>query len=352
MSINGKTLSGSAPIQIRALDSVDIKGAIYHPNKTLWNDFNGTALLTIFDSDKDILIPNLNYSYVSQGSELFRGEVPVKQGLFEAKAIIPKDISYSNNAGKIELYFQANGSDGFGYTRNITVGGTNPNVSNDGRGPTITIYLDTTSFKEGDVVSDRPTLIVHLFAENGINLSDAGVGHNLQAVFDGQQSIDLIPYYTGNVGSYQYGTVNYPITLSLSPGIHSVTVTAFDVFNNAAEATTTFDLETSEQLAISDVYNYPDPFRNGTAFTFKRTAVGGAGQPVNVKIKVFTLSGRLIKTITVQGLFDTFVKVEWDGLDDDGNRLANGVYLYKVIVTSAIDGSQTAEAIGRMAVLR
>ncbi len=352
LSVNGKTLSGTTPIQIRALDSVDIKGAVYHPNKTLWNDFNGTALLTIFDSDKDILIPNLGYSYVSQGSELFRGEISVKQGLFDAKAIIPKDISYSNNAGKIEMYFQANGSDGFGYTRNIIVGGTNSNVSNDGRGPIINVYLDTTNFKEGDIVSDRPTLIVDLHAENGINLSDAAVGHNLQAVFDGQQSVDLIPYYTGNVDSYTDGTVNYPITLSLAPGRHSVTVTAFDVFNNAAEATTTFDLESSDQLSISDVYNYPDPFRNGTAFTFRRTAFGGAGQPVNVKIKVYTLSGRLIKTIAAPGLLDTFVKIEWDGLDDDGNRLANGVYLYKVIVTSAVDGSQTVEAIGKMAVLR
>ena len=141
------------------------------------------------------------------------------------------------------------------------------------------------------------------------------------------------------------------MTLSLAPGQHSVTVSAFDVFNNSTEASASFDLESSEQLSLMDVYNYPDPFRSNTAFTFRRTAVGGAGEPVNVKIKVFTLSGRLIKTILAYGLTETFVKIEWNGLDEDGNRLANGVYLYEVIV-STLDGSQTSEAIGKMAVLR
>ena len=102
---------------------------------------------------------------------------------------------------------------------------------------------------------------------------------------------------------------------------------------------------------MTDVYNYPDPFRTNTAFTFRRTAVGGSGEAVNVKIKVFTLSGRLIKTIISYGQTDTFVKIDWDGLDDDGNRLANGVYLYEVIVTT-VDGSQTSQAIGKLAVLR
>jgi hypothetical protein len=139
--------------------------------------------------------------------------------------------------------------------------------------------------------------------------------------------------------------------MSLAPGEHSVTVSAFDVFNNSSEARATFDIESSQQLSLMNIYNYPDPFSSSTAFTFQRTAVGGAGEPVNVKIKVFTLSGRLIKTILSYGETDTFVKIPWDGLDDDGNRLANGVYLYKVIV-STLDGSQTSEAIGKMAVVR
>ncbi|HUI30926.1 MAG TPA: type IX secretion system sortase PorU [Candidatus Acidoferrales bacterium] len=349
-SLNGKSLTVQTQ-QIRALDKLDIKGTVYHPDKTVWNDFNGTALLTIYDSDKNIHIPQLSYTYRTQGSILFRGEISIKDGTFDAKAVIPKDISYSNITGKIELYFQANGSDGIGYTRNVVVGGTDTNAVNDHKAPTVKIYLDSRNFRDGDVVSEKPNLIVDLHSDNGINLSDAGVGHNLQATFDGQQSVDLGPYYVGAVDSYQDGTVNFPVTMALSTGKHSVEVDAFDVFNNSAEASAAFDLESSQQLSLMNVYNYPDPFRDATAFTFQRTAVGGPGEPVNVKIKVFTLSGRLIKTIQAYGLTDTFVKIDWNGLDDDGNRLANGVYLYKVIV-STVDGSQTSEAIGKMAVLR
>lgn len=349
-SLNGKSLAVQTQ-QIRALDKLDIKGTVYHPDKTVWNDFNGTALLTIFDSDKNVFIPLLDQSYVFQGSILFRGQVSVKNGLFDAKAVIPKDISYSGSTGKIELYFEASGSDGFGYTRDVTVGGTNTDAANNHEAPNIKIYFDSRNFREGDVVSDKPTLIVDLHSENGINLSDAGVGHTLQAAFDGQQSVDLSPYYVGNVDSYQNGTVNFPVTLFLALGRHTVAVTAFDVFNNSSEETAVFELESSQQLSLMNVYNYPDPFRDGTAFTFQRTAVDGPGEPVNAKIKIFTLSGRLIKTIDAYGLTDTFVKIDWNGLDEDGNRLANGVYLYKVIV-STVDGSQTSEAIGKMAVVR
>lgn len=349
-SLNGKSLAQVQ--QVRALDKLDIKGTIYKPDMTVWNDFSGTALLTIFDSDRQVLIPQWNnYPYVDQGSILFRGEVSVKNGKFEGATVVPTDISYSDTSGKVELYFQAGGSDGSGYTRNVIVGGTDTNVTINHVGPQITIYFDSTNFRDGDIVSEHPTMYVDLHSTNGINLSNVAVGHSLEATFDGQQSVDLSSYYVGSVDSYQDGEVAYPVTISLSFGKHSVTVQAFDVFNNQSDTSATFDIESSEQLSIQNVYNYPDPFSSETSFTFQRTAVGGANAPVNVTIKVFTLSGRLIKTIKAPFVTGTFVKIPWDGLDDDGNRLANGVYLYKVIA-STVDGSQTSETLGKMAVVR
>ncbi len=120
---------------------------------------------------------------------------------------------------------------------------------------------------------------------------------------------------------------------------------------NESQASVTFDVETDTALTIRNVYNYPDPFSSGTAFTFQRSDAGGAGEPVNVTIKVFTISGRLIKTIKAYGITDTFVKIDWNGLDDEGDRLANGVYLYTVTART-IDGKYTSEALGKMAVLR
>ncbi len=347
-SLNGKSLVQVS--MIRALDKLDIKGTVYHPDNSVWSGLASTGVLTVYDSDQPVYVPEWGDTYKFQGSILFRGQVSIDGGRFEARTVIPSDISYSNQNGKIELYFQAGGTDGSGYTRSVTVGGTDTNVTNNHNGPEISVYFDSRNFRNGDVVAQNPTLIVDLHAENGINLSDEAVGHSLQATFDGTQSVDLSPYFLGSLNSYQDGTVTYPVTSSLSYGTHSVTVQAFDVFNNPGEATASFDVESSDKLSIKDVYNYPDPFSSSTSFTFERTDVGN-GEPVDVTIRVFTLSGRLIKTIRDYGTTGTFVKVDWNGLDDDGNRLANGVYLYKVIATT-IDGAFTSEAIGRMAVVR
>ncbi|HEY9165928.1 MAG TPA: type IX secretion system sortase PorU [Candidatus Kryptonia bacterium] len=348
-SLNGKSLVQVS--QVRALDKLDIKGTIFHPDMTPWSNLSGTGLVTLYDSDKPEYISEWGETYSFQGSILFRGNVSIQNGTFEARAVVPSDISYSNESGKLEIYFQAGGSDGSGYSRNLIVGGTATNVVNNGIPPQISVYLDSRNFRDGDVVSENPTLLVDLHSSNGINLSDVGVGHTLQAIFDNQQSVDLSSYYIGNLNSYQDGTVSFPVTMSLPFGQHSVNVKAFDVFDNEAQASAEFNIQSSEKLSILDLYNYPDPFRAGTSFTFKRSSAGGAGSPVDVTIKVYTLSGRLIKTIRSYGITDDFVKIDWNGLDEDGDRLANGVYFYKVVV-STVDGAYTSEALGKMAVVR
>ncbi len=348
-SLNGQSLVQTR--YIRALDKVDVEGTVLHPNGTLWNNLSSTGLVTIYDSDKPVYVPLWNRTYLFQGSILFRGQVSITDGKFTAETVIPKDISYSDKQGKIELYFQGGGSDGLGYTRNVIVGGTDTNAVNNHVPPDINIYFGSKNFRNGDVVSSHPTMIVDLHAVNGLNLSDVAVGHGLEATFDGSQTVNLAPYYTGKLNSYQDGSVSYPVTEDLGYGDHTVTVRAFDVFNNEAQASATFNVQTDTALTLMNVYNYPNPFRNSTAFTFQRTDAGGSGEPVNVTIKVFTLSGRLIKTIKAYGITDTFVKIEWNGLDNEGDRLANGVYLYKVIATT-LDGKYTSEALGKMAVVR
>ncbi len=348
-SLNGESLTQLR--EIKALEKLDIKGTVLRADGTVWNDLSDTGIVTIYDSDKPVLIPQWGLSFNFPGSILYRGQISIQNGEFEAQAVIPKDISYSGERGKIELYFGGGGSDGLGYTRNVIVGGTDSTAVNNHIAPVVNIYFDSRDFQDGDVVSSNPTMIVDIHTVNGLNLSDAGIGHSLQATFDNGQSVDLGPYYTGKLNSYQDGTVTYPVTTNLSYGEHSVTVQAFDVFNNGAQASTDFVVESDSSLSLTNVYNYPDPFSNGTAFTFERSDAGGAGEPVNVTIKVFTLSGRLIKTIQSYGLTGTFVRIDWNGLDEDGNRLAMGVYLYKVIATT-VDGQYTSSAIGKMAVVR
>ena len=91
--------------------------------------------------------------------------------------------------------------------------------------------------------------------------------------------------------------------------------------------------------------NYPNPFEEDTHFTFQFQSPTGFG---DVKIKIYTVTGRLIQEL--EGIAQPgFNKLYWDGRDRDGDKLANGVYLYKIIVD---DGQHKIEKIEKLAVLR
>ncbi|MCX7833051.1 MAG: hypothetical protein N2490_02425, partial [Ignavibacteria bacterium] len=83
----------------------------------------------------------------------------------------------------------------------------------------------------------------------------------------------------------------------------------------------------SNELIVKDLYNYPNPMKNETAFMFTL-----AGNMVfDCKIKIYTVSGRLIKTIYAPVNIG-YNQIFWDGRDDDGDEVANGVYFYKLVV--------------------
>ena len=113
-------------------------------------------------------------------------------------------------------------------------------------------------------------------------------------------------------------------------GTHLIEVLAKDASNNYFDTTgykINFMVDTDND--IKDVYNYPNPFSNETHFTFNLT---GAIKPHEVNIKIYTVAGRLIKEIDVDvsTLQFGFNKIFWDGKDQDGNDIANGVYFYKI----------------------
>src|SRR5690606_18792846 len=108
-----------------------------------------------------------------------------------------------------------------------------------------------------------------------------------------------------------------------------------------------FSVVDGDELVIRDVYNYPNPFTTNTTFTFQQNI----NSPINVKVKVYTIAGRLIREIENYNLNEKFVKIDWDGRDEDGNFVANGTYLYKIIVKTA-DGSFSNSVLGKLAVVK
>jgi len=94
--------------------------------------------------------------------------------------------------------------------------------------------------------------------------------------------------------------------------------------------TTAYSLFVSNQLLIKDFYNYPNPMKNQTGFIFN---LGGSNPPSGCKIKIYTVSGRLVKNIIAPANIG-YNQINWDGRDNEGDYMANGVYLYRMIIES------------------
>ncbi len=358
-SVNGEpvdSINGAPrvnPIRLKALSKVVVKGTIRgaynQPDTTL----SGRVALAVNDASRTTTIPNfapgIDWSYIASGGTIYRGENSILGGRFRAEFVVPKDISYadSTSLGRLVAYFSAGDHDGAGYTSKVNISGTNTSAPEDGIGPSIALFLDSRSFRAGDLVSEHPTLYVDMTDASGINTSASGLGHRIEIwLNESPQSQDITEFYSSKLDDYTQGTAQYQLK-GLAQGRNSIRVRAWDTYNNSSSSATFFEVTSADQLRISDVYNYPNPFSSTTTFTFRHNQL----VPLMVKIKIYTIAGRLIQSLEEISAGEPFTQVQWDGRDRDGDMLANGVYLYKVILR-APDGRFSSEALGKLAIVK
>ncbi len=357
-TINGATV-GETPLPLRALERMTIEGGIQTPDGLPAADFDGAVNLTVFDAQRRVTLPVQFYMdqpyYTVREDLIWRGTVDARGGRFSATFVVPKDISYSNQPGRISVYAASAVSQAQGFTESLVVGGTAPDAQDDGKGPEIDLFLNDETFVEGGLVQPRPRLIVRLFDESGINTVGAGVGHEMLLVVDGDEpnAVDVGGLYQSEENSFQRGRVEFNFAEDFAPGQHTLSVRAWDVFNNSGTATLDFTVTEETALVVRNVFNYPNPTPGETRFVFEHNQPPGT--PVRVQVRIYTLAGRPIRTIEREDLLPGGpMQVNWDGLDDDFDRLATGLYLYKVRVEvdGADGGRQVSEQIEKLAVIR
>ena len=347
-SING--VPSSQVAQLKALSHATVNATVRDSAGAAPRPYNGQAQIVVYDAAQTAQIVNESggrLSYPIDGNILFRGDQSVVNGAISASFVVPKDISYGNNLGRIVSYFSNAQEDGAGYTTNVRIGGTDSLASADATGPGIALFLDSKSFRPGDLVGGSPLLIAELSDSNGINTSGAGIGHRLEAWLDGNpESIDLTNYYTSKKDTYRQGTVEYRLS-SLAEGTHRLRMRAWDTYNNSSMEETVFDVGTSTGLRLTNVLNYPNPFTRSTLFTFEQNQVSG----IDAEVRIYTVAGRLIQTLSTANAAEERIQIPWDGRDRDGDELANGVYLYKVTARTH-DGRYTSEVLGKLSILK
>src|SRR5690606_15038619 len=173
-----------------------------------------------------------------QKSVIFKGLASVNNGRFKFTFVVPKDINYAFGQGKIS-YYAEDGSvaDAGGSFDQIMVGGTSSQGINDTEGPEIEIFMNDENFVYGGITDKNPVLLVKLSDDNGINVIGNSIGHDLTAVLNQnlQGTIILNDFYESAQDDYTRGMVNYPLT-NLEPGLHTLTVKAWDIANNSSES--------------------------------------------------------------------------------------------------------------------
>lgn len=337
------------PDTLQALRVIALEGETVGTDGNVLEDFDGTALVNVFDSFKEVvhITPDTKTEvpYQLSGAVLFRGIAPVVDGSFRTQFVIPKDITYGGTTGRISLYVSNDNYDGVGYRDSlVTAGGSVWAIDSVGPLIDMTIKGREETFAEGDYVQPGELLKATLFDSSGINITGE-TGHLivLQTDGDSRTRVDLTPYFVYDEGSYQKGWVEYELS-NLAPGEHTLEIKAWDNHNNASVRSLFLRVATAEDFRILNVMNYPNPLFRETTFTYELT------QPANgVIIKIYTVAGRLVKTLSAPGDLG-FNQTSWEALDEDGDALANGLYLYKVIASGI--GGQRREQIGRLVIMR
>ena len=340
---------------LKALSRVSFEGVVTDNLNQPLTNFNGTLSTTVFDKpiEKTTLDNNgfgIKMNFDSRESKLFRGKSTITNGVFNFDFIVPKDIKIAYGKGKLSFYASDEDQDRSGANFDVVVGGINPNATSDTVGPEVNVFMNDESFIEGGNTNTSPNLIISLSDVSGINTSITSIDHDIVAILDGDQAnpIVLNDYYETELDDFTKGKVVYQLR-GLSVGAHTIKIKAWDTYNNSSEATLNFMVVSDSGLVLENVLNYPNPFVNYTEFWFNHNK---PNEPLEVQVQIFTISGKIIKTInqTIQTTGNLSRNLKWNGLDDFGNRLGKGVYIYKLRVKSTIS-NQYSEKYEKLVIL-
>lgn len=355
-TVNGMPL-GQKNDTLKALSRIKLGGEVIDRNGSLVSNYNGILEAKVFDKrlqrqtlgndgttgvigedqNGNPIIGLIIMEFSTLGEGIFNGQASITNGQFEFEFVVPRDIAIPVGKGRVSLYAKRTGSfeDQAGYNETILVGGINENAPEDNIGPQIRLFMNDESFVSGGVTNNSPILIAKLEDESGINTA-SGIGHDITAILNGDETNPFIlnNYYQAEVDDFTKGSLSYRLR-DLEEGLHTLTLKAWDVYNNSSTAEIQFVVAGSNDLKIERVLNYPNPFVSYTEFWFNHNR---PFETLEVQVQVFTVTGKVVWTRNQVVNTDGFLsrEITWDGRDDFGDRIGKGVYVYKLTVKSTL----------------
>lgn len=228
------------------------------------------------------------------------------------------EINFANNIGILPLYVQS-----------------------DDLNPVLDVTFDGHHIADGDLVASNPLIVIQLHDENEFLRLDDTTSFAMYLEYPSEFEPRYIPFnapWVKFIPASPNGENRAIVELRpefLEDGIYTLYVRAKDGAGNlSGDNDYAISFEVINAESVSHIYNYPNPFNTSTRFMYTLT---GSGSPASYQIQIMSITGIMVREITQNELGplpvgNHMTEYVWDGTDDNGNLLAAGIYLYRMIV--------------------
>ncbi len=291
-------------------------------------------------------------TYCLPGTPVFVGKLEVAQGRFEQKILIPRNVAFKKPKVTLTAYAYTGKDFALGHKGDLIFIGSASNLVTNSDGPRITVrpVYDTAIWNSPVGFTDKISSFLPLeceisvWDENGIDVSGLGPDEGLTYEINDKRS-NINHQFIFDEGKFTKGHANIIFAKnterSLETGTYEMTIRAQDLLGKVSKVVITLEILNEEDFKLGHVFNYPNPVRMGgmTRFYFYHSNTSETKHDrTKVAIKIFTLSGKLIK------VFPQAINGQpWDLTDQRGNRLTPNVYLYRVtakMLRSGMSGNE------------
>lgn len=355
--VDGFEVTPDNQTTIMARQRLTLKGTIRDNQLNPVDDFNGTVALTIYDAETTTTTNGTRVdgtdgkaiNFDEMGSKLFSGRASVQGGRFSIDVAMPAEVADNFRPATVSMYATAtDGQEAMGINRDIYVYGYDETAEPDTISPTInSAYLNHASFANGSIVNEQPMFIADVSDDIGINLSMAGIGHQMTLKLDDSRTYtDVALYFTPAADGSPAGTIAYPLS-DLAEGNHTLTLRVWDTSGNSASRRIDFFVENGARPQVFDIYTDCNPATTHANFYISHNRPDATA---TVKLDIYNIAGRRVWSSIVSGQSDMFLStpIQWNLTDQGGQRVGRGIYIYRAVIE--IDGHEIPTPARRIAV--
>ncbi len=350
---------------VKALQHILVKGIVVKKGETNVDpafsssqSLKANVQISMFNppylaSRKDGGTANVDFTYKKAGSPIFIGQTEVTNGVFTQRILVPKNIAFDKLGAKLTAFAWHGLDIAVGTKNNLVFHGFDTLAVSDTSGPVIAarpIYTGVSatsapgvaakgaSFTDNISASCPFSMEISISDSNGIDAVSTGPDEGITYEITGpknQARTNINQKFQFLQGDYRRGsaTIAFEASPAWPAGTYKIAVSAQDMLGNVSHKTIGLEITDDKELTLYHVFNYPNPMRLGETskfyFDLSQTAAQTGNTAIRVMIRIYTLSGRLIR------VFDNAYRgQEFDAKDSFGNSLSPGVYLYQIVAAN------------------